>query len=143
MVVDFFRCSRCNLTYRENTNGLPCADDGEFHDWIDMRKQEEAAKQVGEEVPREEWRMSYGEIALDIARTVEVKQQQYGKSFQKIPEILKIMYPDGIAVSQYARLALQIRRLDKEMRVAAGNQGNESAAFDIAGYCLLALKDGL
>jgi hypothetical protein len=138
MVVDFFRCSRCNLTYRENTNGLPCADDGEFHDWIDVR---EAAKQVAP--VSEDFRKTFTALGAEIGALVEKKQFEYGDSFTKIPKILEIMYPAGISWDEYAQMALVVRILDKLNRVAMGNQGDESAFKDIAGYALLALKRGL
>ncbi len=44
----------------------------------------------------------YKGVALDIAELVTEKQKSYGDSFGKSGEILRILYPNGIAPEQLA-----------------------------------------
>jgi hypothetical protein len=75
-----------------------------------------------------------------IGRLVDSKQRQYGDSFHKCPDYLRLLYPDGIRPEQYEDLLALVRDFDKSMRIATGNQGNEDAWADKCGYALLAMK---
>jgi len=86
--------------------------------------------------------MSYQNIVSAVGALVDKKQGQYGDSFSKADEFLRILYPDGIKPDQYKDLLTLTRIFDKLMRVANGNQGDEDAFKDIAGYALLALGSG-
>ena len=86
--------------------------------------------------------MSYQNIGSAVGALVDKKQNQYGDSFNKADEFLKVLYPDGIKPDQYKDLLTLTRVFDKLMRVANGNQGDEDAFKDIAGYALLALGSG-
>ena len=86
--------------------------------------------------------MSYQNIGSAVGALVDKKQNQYGDSFNKADEFLKVLYPDGINPDQYKDLLTLTRIFDKLMRVANGNQGDEDAFKDIAGYALLALGSG-
>jgi len=83
--------------------------------------------------------MSYQNIGSAIGALVDRKQIQYGNSFGKADEFLKILYPNGIEPDQYKDLLTVTRVFDKLMRIANGNQGEEDAFKDVAGYALLAL----
>jgi hypothetical protein len=82
---------------------------------------------------------SYKEIAADTAELVEYKQEQYGDSFGKSGEILRILYPTGIMPEQYDNLLTLVRMWDKMFRMVFGNDDENSFA-DIMGYALLAVK---
>lgn len=82
---------------------------------------------------------TYEGNALEIARIVKEKQKQYGNSFNKAGMYLKLLYPDGVKPDQYNEMLALVRDFDKSMRIANGNQGNEDAWSDKAGYALLAV----
>jgi len=85
--------------------------------------------------------MKYAEIGKRIGELVEVKNSQYGEAFGKSGEFLKILYPDGIKPDQYKDVLVIARIFDKLMRIANGNQGDENAYNDIAGYSILMSKE--
>lgn len=84
---------------------------------------------------------TYESIGTDIGRLVDVKNKQYGDAFGKSGEFLKVLYPNGIKPDQYKDMLAVVRVFDKLMRVANGNQGNENAWNDLAGYGILMSKD--
>lgn len=79
----------------------------------------------------------YEQIGTSIGKLVDEKNKQYGDSFNKCGEFLKILYPDGVKPEQYSDMLGIARVFDKLMRVANGNQGNENAWMDLAGYGIL------
>ena len=81
--------------------------------------------------------MSYSEEAAKLGGIVDKKQKQYGNSFHETYKILEILYPSGVSTSQYGDLLAMVRILDKFFRLSKGNQGDESAWDDIAGYGIL------
>ena len=81
----------------------------------------------------------YEHTALEIAQIVSEKQKQYGNSFGKAGEYLRLLYPNGIQPEQYNEMLALVRDFDKSMRIANGNQGNEDAWSDKLGYALLAV----
>jgi hypothetical protein len=81
----------------------------------------------------------YEETALSVAKVVSKKNTQYGSSFDKTPEIMKILYPNGIPVDAYHNALTIVRVIDKLSRISNGDQGEESAWSDICGYSILAL----
>lgn len=82
---------------------------------------------------------SYKTKGTEIGALVDLKNKQYGDSFNRAGEILKILYPDGVKPDQYKDLLAVARVLDKLFRVAHGKQGNEDPWQDIAGYGLLGM----
>ena len=81
----------------------------------------------------------YRKIALEVGSLLNRKQQAYGNSFNEIPEVLRLMYPDGIPVKAYDNVLTIARILDKLWRIARDNDPfGESPWKDIAGYALLA-----
>ena len=83
----------------------------------------------------------YEEIGKRIGGIVDKKQSQYGDVFSKAPVILAALYPNGISTDQYRDVLAVVRVLDKIGRIATGNQGDENAWNDIAGYGLLMSKE--
>lgn len=85
--------------------------------------------------------MKYQKIGKRIGQLVDWKNQQYGESFAKAGEFLKILYPDGVKPEQYRDMLALARIFDKTMRIANGNKGEENAYKDLAGYGILMSKD--
>ena len=85
--------------------------------------------------------MIYQAIGAEIGRLVEDKQKAYGDSFSRAPQILAILYPDGIKPDQYDDVLAIVRILDKFSRIATDKYAyGESPWRDIAGYSLLMNK---
>lgn len=82
----------------------------------------------------------YEKLGRELGALVDVKNAQYGDSVNKTGRILEILYPNGVPVSEYRNMMLVTRILDKLNRVANGDQGDESAFSDIAGYGLMGMK---
>ena len=77
--------------------------------------------------------------SLELRETLLEKNKSYGNSFLKAAEILEILYPDGIAPSQYRDILLTVRILDKLSRIANDKEAfGEDPYKDIAGYGVLA-----
>ena len=81
----------------------------------------------------------YEQTGSEIGKLVSIKQKQYGNSFGKASEFLKILYPNGITLEQYNDMLALVRDFDKSMRIANGNQGEEDAWQDKLGYALLSV----
>jgi hypothetical protein len=79
----------------------------------------------------------YEELAAKLGRLVDSKQQQYGDSFHTFHHLLAFLYPDGVKVEDYPNMLAIVRVLDKLCRISRGDQGDESAWNDIAGYGIL------
>lgn len=86
--------------------------------------------------------MTYEELGESIGRLVDEKQRQYGDSFGNAQHVLSVLYPHGVKPNQYTDMLAVVRVIDKLFRVANGNQGDENAWVDIAGYGLLGAKRG-
>lgn len=84
---------------------------------------------------------TYEVLGTSIGMLVDKKQLQYGDSFHKSVDVLKIFYPNGIKPEDYQNLLTVVRIVDKLFRVTSGNQGDESAFTDIAGYGLLGISN--
>jgi len=83
-------------------------------------------------------------IACDIVSIVKEKNKEYGSAFQKVSEILNILFPNGIPTSKYHDVAILIRVLDKICRIASANDKDvkKDAWLDLTGYGLLRLSEG-
>jgi hypothetical protein len=79
----------------------------------------------------------YIEKGLVLGQLVDAKNKQYGDSFSKSQEIIKVLYPAGVQPNQYKDLLTITRIIDKLFRIANGNQGGEDAWDDIVGYGIL------
>jgi len=84
----------------------------------------------------------YVQKAVEIGELVERKQREYGDSWGKAGRILEILYPDGVRPEQYHTFLGITRVIDKLCRLANGNQGEENAWEDLAGYGLLGAVGG-
>lgn len=81
--------------------------------------------------------MKFEKVGQDIGKLVDKKNSQYGSAFEKVDQIMAILYPNGISVPQLKNASILVRILDKVVRVANGNQGEENAFNDLAGYGIL------
>jgi hypothetical protein len=87
--------------------------------------------------------MTYIELGTQIGQLVTQKQEQYGDSFHRSGEILKVLYPNGVQPHQYVTMLAVVRIVDKLFRIATASPSDmENPGMDIAGYgLLLAHKD--
>lgn len=84
--------------------------------------------------------MSFKEVAAEVSELVEKKNQAYGDSFNLSSQILQILFPKGVEVTQYRDLLTITRIIDKLFRIANDKFAfNEDPWRDIMGYALLAL----
>ena len=84
----------------------------------------------------------YEDIACEVAQLTMEKNKAYGDSFGKAGNILKILYPDGIACEQYTDVLAIIRVIDKLFRLANKKDAfDESPWRDICGYSLLGISN--
>ena len=86
------------------------------------------------------------DIAIQIAELVDNKQKAYGNAFEKVTEILKVLYPQGVPVYKYQDFLTVVRILDKICRIsslpATGKDSmGEEPWKDIMGYSLLAVSN--
>lgn len=72
-----------------------------------------------------------------LAELLNVKDKEYGSAYQKVAQVLDILYPNGIQPNQYKHAMLVVRILDKVMRISQG--AFEDSYRDIAGYGILGL----
>jgi hypothetical protein len=80
----------------------------------------------------------YPQLGLEIGKLVEQKQAAYGDAFGRAGEVLRQLYPDGIAPEQYDDMLAVTRITDKLFRIATDRDAlGESPFRDIAGYGLL------
>lgn len=80
----------------------------------------------------------FEDVGARIGRLVEVKNKAYGSAFAKSGDILKILYPDGVAPEGYVHMLLVVRIIDKMFRIANDPRAfGESPFQDITGYGIL------
>jgi len=79
--------------------------------------------------------------ALHIAELLKKKQLNYGDSFRRCPEIMEILYPNGITVEQYPDVLAVTRIIDKLFRIASPNSDKEDPWQDIGGYAILSMVE--
>jgi hypothetical protein len=79
----------------------------------------------------------YEQIGQQIGALVDIKNKQYGNAINGVETFLIDLYPDGIKPEQYKDLGILVRVYDKIKRIVNGNQGEENAWQDIAGYAIL------
>ena len=90
--------------------------------------------------------MTKQQIATQIAELVDSKQQAYGNAFEKVTEILKVLYPQGVPVYKYQDFLTVVRILDKICRISSlpangKDSMGEEPWKDIMGYALLAIEN--
>lgn len=82
--------------------------------------------------------MSYELLGFDIGAMVAKKQKAYGDSFSRSGDILRILYPSGIAPEQFDDALCVVRIVDKLFRIATDRDAlGESPYRYIAGYGML------
>jgi len=82
--------------------------------------------------------VKYVQLAQEIGAIVEEKQLAYGDSFGQAGQVMRILYPDGIAPEQMSDALCVVRIIDKLFRIATDRDAlGESPYRDIAGYALL------
>jgi len=75
-----------------------------------------------------------------LGKMVEEKQAAYGDSVGKSPDVLRLLYPGGVAPDQYGDLMMVTRVIDKLFRIATQKDAfGEDPWRDIAGYALLSV----
>ncbi len=81
---------------------------------------------------------NYEKLGKEIGALVGKKQREYGDSFGRSGDVLRILYPNGISHRQYDDALAIVRILDKLFRIATRADSDEESPFrDIAGYGLL------
>jgi hypothetical protein len=84
----------------------------------------------------------YEDIGAEIGRLVDKKQKAYGRSFEHVGQILRIIFSSGIRPDQYDDLGAMIRIIDKLFRIATSKKAfGEDPWEDVAGYALLMNRD--
>jgi len=84
---------------------------------------------------------TFRDLGIEVGELVAEKQRQYGNAFGESYHILKVLYPNGIAVNQYEDVLCIIRIIDKLFRIATNSTNLEESPYrDIAGYGLLGYK---
>lgn len=80
------------------------------------------------------------QLARDLGELCESKRRAYGDSVGKSAEVLRILYPHGLAPDQYLDAITTARIIDKLSRKAQGGDPHgESPYIDVAGHALVAL----
>jgi len=80
----------------------------------------------------------YEKVGAEVGRLVDKKQIAYGNSFGKGSDVLKILYPNGVATEQYTDMLCMIRIIDKLFRIATQKSAfGDSPYLDVAGYGIL------
>ena len=86
------------------------------------------------------FRAAAAELCTEMATLVADKNLAYGNSFEDIPYIVRILYPDGIKPEQYEDALGIIRVLDKMKRIATDRDAfGENPWKDIMGYGIVSL----
>lgn len=79
-------------------------------------------------------------LARQLGELCESKRLAYGDSVGKSAEVLRILYPHGLAPDQYLDAITTARIVDKLSRKAQGGDPHgESPYIDVAGHALVAL----
>lgn len=73
------------------------------------------------------------ELTNELGDLLEDKDQKYGSSTTVSGTMLRLLYPQGVPVSQYQNVTLLVRIFDKMKRIATG-ASDENSWQDIAGY---------
>lgn len=85
--------------------------------------------------------LNFLQTATDLGRLLEEKNRQYGNSYIIVPDILRILYPDGIKPDEYGDASTIVRILDKISRRAAGHSDAAEDWRDIGGYGVVKLAE--
>lgn len=118
-------------TFQRGPDGrcAQCPQDEEH--WVHRPEQAPDAKKV-----------SYQSIGEEIGALVAQKNKQYGSSFSHAGQIMRVLYPNGIATHQMDDALAVVRVIDKLFRIAqrgadGKDLGGESPWKDVCGYGIL------
>ena len=81
----------------------------------------------------------YTKMANEIGTLLAKKEEAYGFSYETAPQILQVLFPNGVKVEDYDKLLYITRVIDKLNRIA-NNDDTEDPYQDICGYSLLAMR---
>ena len=81
----------------------------------------------------------YRKMAAEIGSILATKEKAYGFSYATSPQVLEILFPNGVNVKDYDKLLYITRVIDKLNRIA-NNDNTEDPYQDICGYSLLAMR---
>lgn len=103
---------------------------------------EACARKLASAVLHESMHGPYAPTGHGIGLLVHEKQKQYGDSFGRSGEVMKIIYPNGLRPDQYRDALALVRIVDKMFRIAqrgpdGKDLGDENPYRDIAGYGIL------
>ena len=88
-----------------------------------------------------EQKSEFEKIAEEIGKLVTEKNKAYGNSFADVEAFMKILYPNGIKVENYADMLCIVRMFDKLKRIATKKDAfGESPYRDLAGYAILGVQ---
>ncbi len=78
-------------------------------------------------------------LGIEIGGLVNEKELQYGSAYKRCGEFVKLLYPEGVSIDEYAYMLACVRIFDKMCRIASPNRDKEAENpfRDIAGYGLL------
>ena len=86
----------------------------------------------------------YEDLGGEIGALVDRKNAAYGDSFNHAAEVLTVLYPRGVKLTQYKDMLATVRIIDKLFRVANHKHAfGESPWRDIAGYGLLGASNDM
>lgn len=81
---------------------------------------------------------TFADRGLELGQLVDRKQAAYGDSFTRSGDVMRALYPKGIAVEQLDDALAVVRVVDKLFRIATDRDAlGESPWADVAGYGLL------
>lgn len=84
--------------------------------------------------------VTLSEEAAKIGALLEKKNAAYGNVFEQTAQVLRVLFPNGVAPVQYQDLLTITRIIDKLFRIANDkNAFSEDPWSDIAGYAILSL----
>ena len=83
----------------------------------------------------------FEKIAIEVARMVDVKNEEYGECYKVAPELLKLFMPDGISSDKYEDIAIVLRLIEKVARLLGPTTNTKDIWADIIGLGLNGYKN--
>jgi hypothetical protein len=88
----------------------------------------------------EQFKVRLRDEANILVELVGQKNLAYGNSYEVVPAIIKLLYPNGCTTDQMDDMLLMVRLLDKLKRIVENNDPmGEDPWQDVCGYALLKL----
>ena len=80
----------------------------------------------------------YIDLGQQVGVLLDEKRTCYGDTFDVVPQIMALLYPNGLTPAQYPDVLTVVRMVDKLCRIATGNpEDQEDSWKDLAGYSVL------